>query len=310
MAAPGIAVHPADSGDAERLSLEIYNAAWPHDAVTLAESRAFKAAAREHADYLATLDGAPAGSAVIGAFPMRPGIPYVLLTVLEGKRRRGVGTALFERVSDWARTRRFDTLETKIVEDDAANVAWAERRGFRESSRDGKLVLELADVEAPPVDAPPGIDIVTWADRPGVERGIYEVAREAFPDIPGDEDVVMEPFEDWLEHHLRGPGDRPDATFVALGGDEVVGYAKLSITEARPNVASHDMTGVKRAWRGRGVAGALKRAEIAWAKRAGYERLETTNEMRNEPIRRLNERLGYRPAAGWIFLRGPVAGSR
>ena len=67
------------------------------------------------------------------------------------------------------------------------------------------------------------------------------------------------------------------------------------------------MTGVKRAWRGRGVAGALKRAQIAWAKEQGYERLSTTNELRNEPIRRLNERLGYREAPGHIVVRGPLA---
>jgi hypothetical protein len=30
-------------------------------------------------------------------------------------------------------------------------------------------------------------------------------------------------------------------------------------------------------------------------------------EMRNEPIRRLNERLGYRPAPGRVVMRGPLA---
>ena len=105
---------------------------------------------------------------------------------------------------------------------------------------------------------------------------------------------------------MQGAGDRPKATFVALAGDEVVGYAKLSLSNARPGVAMHDMTGVRRAWRGRGIAGALKRAEIAWAKRNGFTRLETMNEERNEPIRRLNERHGYRPEPGKIVVRGPV----
>src|SRR5207247_11101298 len=114
--------------------------------------------------------------------------------------------------------------------------------------------------------------------------------------------------EAWLGNDMQGSGDRPEATFVALAGHEVVGYAKFSLTDAQPTVAYHDLTGVKRGWRGRGIAGALKRAEIAWAKRVGYERLSTTNEVRNEPIRRLNERLGYRPAPGRIFLRRPLAG--
>jgi RimJ/RimL family protein N-acetyltransferase len=117
----------------------------------------------------------------------------------------------------------------------------------------------------------------------------------------------MEPFEDWLKHHMQGPGDRPEATFVALARDEVIGYAKFSLNKAQPTVAFHDMTGVKRAWRGRGVAGALKRAELAWAKRERYERLRTQNEVRNEPIRRLNERLGYRPEPGRVVMRGPLA---
>lgn len=106
---------------------------------------------------------------------------------------------------------------------------------------------------------------------------------------------------------MSGIGDRPEATFVALAGDEVVGYAKLSLSPSRRDRAYHDLTGVKRSWRGRGVAGALKRAQIAWAQRQGYERLITSNEARNEPVRRLNERHGYRVEPGEITLRGPVS---
>jgi mycothiol synthase len=73
--------------------------------------------------------------------------------------------------------------------------------------------------------------------------------------------------------------------------------------EARPGAALNGLTAVKRAWRGRGIAGALKRAQIAWAAEAGYERLVSAVEERNEPIRRLNERLGYRPVPGRITLR-------
>jgi len=63
-----------------------------------------------------------------------------------------------------------------------------------------------------------------------------------------------------------------------------------------------------RAFRGRGIAGALKRAEIAWAKREGYEKLETSNEVRNEPIRRLNERHGYVVQPGVVVLHDSLAG--
>jgi predicted GNAT superfamily acetyltransferase len=72
-------------------------------------------------------------------------------------------------------------------------------------------------------------------------------------------------------------------------------------------VAHHDLTAVKRAWRGRGVARALKATQIAWAKANGYEELRTTNDERNAPIRRLNAEFGYRPSVGRIHLKGPLA---
>ena len=136
---------------------------------------------------------------------------------------------------------------------------------------------------------------------------MYEVLLEAVPDIPGSEEATIEPFEHWMEHDMQGPGDRPDATFVALAGDEVVGYAKFSLTAAQPTTAHHDLTGVKRAWRGRGVARALKATQIAWAKANGYEELRTTNDERNAPIRHLNQVFGYRPTVGRIYLKGPLA---
>ena len=68
------------------------------------------------------------------------------------------------------------------------------------------------------------------------------------------------------------------------------------------------MTGVLRAYRGRGIAAALKRTQIAWAKQAGYEKLQTANEVRNEPIRRLNARHGYKLEPGLVTLRDTLAG--
>ena len=59
---------------------------------------------------------------------------------------------------------------------------------------------------------------------------MYEVVLEAAPDIPGEEDEQVEPFEDWLAHDMQGPSDRPEATFVAVAGDEVIGYAKFSLS--------------------------------------------------------------------------------
>ena len=302
-------VRPCRDEGEEALTLAVYNAVWPLDAITMDEVRSFKQATLDYVDYFALLDGMPVGSCAVARNPARPSVAFLILTVLPDSRRRGIGTRLFETASAWCRERGLAEADAPAPEDDPESIAWGERRGFQEVERNGRMILELQGYDPAPIAAPAGVEITTWAERPGVERGLYEVACEAFPDIPGARDKLMEPFEDWLAHDMMGSGDRPDATFVALAGDEVVGYAKFSLTAAQPTTAHHDMTAVKRAWRGLGVAGALKRAQIAWAKENGYERLATTNERRNEPICRLNERLGYRPEPGRVILRGPVGGA-
>jgi GNAT superfamily N-acetyltransferase len=219
-------------------------------------------------------------------------------------RGAGLGSALLAAVSAWSRDAGAEALEGYVAEDDAASLAWAGRRGFAELARESRLALDLRGLEPPRTDPPADVRIGTLAAHPELLHGVYEVAREAYPDIPGHEGE-MEPFDEWVAVDMSGPNDDPEGVFVALVGAEVVGYAKFHLPQARPGVAAHDVTGVKRAWRGRGIAGALKRAQIAWAKERGYERLETWNEERNAPIRKLNERLGYSLAPGRVLLRGP-----
>jgi mycothiol synthase len=226
--------------------------------------------------------------------------------VLREHRQRGVGTALYRAASAWARDRDATELQSQVRADDPESLAWAERRGFREISRNSMMVLDLVGVEPPPADPPPGIEIVPWAGRADLAPGMYEVAREAVADIPGNEDDEIGDLETWLSRDMQGAGDRPDATFVALDGGRVVGFAKFSIGGDEKERAFHDLTGVLRAWRGRGIGAALKRTQIAWAKERGIARLATFNEERNEPIRRLNERYGYRLEPGSIVLRGPL----
>jgi GNAT superfamily N-acetyltransferase len=264
--------------------------------------------AREGTWFLATEDGRDVGAAIgIGGWHSPDGVARGEVRVVPDARGRGVGSALLAELSGWARRLGYSELMGPVKEVDRDSLGWVERRGFTEVGRNSRLVLDLTAIAAPVVHAPPGVEIATWAERPGAERGMYEVAREAYPDVPGEEDAEVQTFGEWLAMDMQGAGDRPEATFVALAGDEVVAYAKLSLSLARPAVAMHDMTGVKRAWRGRGIAGALKAAEIAWAVESGYERLETDNEERNEPIRRLNERYGYVVEPGSVTVRGPLA---
>ena len=222
-------------------------------------------------------------------------------------RGHGAGDALLDAIEGWAAERGANELDGSVQEDDEGSLAWAGHRGYGEVGRNSSLVLDLTGIEAPEVAPPDGIEIVTWGGRPELVEGMYEVAREAGVDIPGEEESEIGTLEEWLARDMQGASDDPNAVFVALEDGRVVGYAKLSLAPDHPERAFHDLTGVLRSHRGRGIAGALKRMQIAWAKHSGYETLQTANEQRNEPIRRLNERHGYVVEPGFVIVRGRIA---
>ena len=295
--------------DADLLrSLEVYNAVHPDDPSSLAEARETERQSRAFAVFVAELDGELAGGAHVRVATYTDK-PHCKVYVLPERRGRGAGQALLDTVDAWCTDRGATALTSWVADDDAGSLAWAERRGFEERWRERFVELDLATYTPRPVNLPPGIEIVTWAERPEVTRGLYEVACEALPDIPDSEDEQIEPFDLWLSVHMQGVGDRPDATFAAIAGGEVVGWAKFSFWDAQPDTPFHDLTGVKRAWRNRGIARALKHTQLNWAKAEGFRRLRTAMVARNEPIQRLNEQLGYKPIAGRIVVERPTSGS-
>jgi GNAT superfamily N-acetyltransferase len=301
-----IDVRLSASAEEDARSNGIYNVVCPRYAIADEDAAAFKAAMREAADHLAYVDGTLAGSAFTAVRGERPDVVFALITVLEPHRRQGVGRALFEVVSEWARARRIGVLESFVDEAEAASLAFATERGFEAVERFERLVLELTAVGDLAPTAAEDVQIVRWDGDEATARGAYAVALEAYRDEPDGEDNIVEPYEAWLAHDFARLATTAP-TFVALVDGEVVGYSQLTMTRARPGEAAHAFTGVKRSWRGRGVATALKRTQIRWAKENGVERLATQNEERNAPMLKINERLGYRSIGARLLVRGPVS---
>ena len=270
----------------------------------------WKRQARETVWLLATEDGRDVGTAIgIGGWHSPEGVARGEVRVVPDARGRGVGSDLLSELSAWAhrpRLRRADGAGQGGRT--TRRSPGRERRGFDE------VGPQLAARARPDARSTPrgrrrrtGSRSSRGPSDPELAAAMYEVAREAYPDVPGEDDAEMAPFEEWLSMDMQGAGDRPGGDVRRARRATRSSPTRSCRSRARgPTVAMHDITGVRRAWRGRGIAGALKAAEIAWAKENGYERLETQNEERNEPIRRLNERYGYVVTPGSVTVRGRI----
>ena len=233
---------------------------------------------------------------------------YAMVRVLPEHRGQGVGTRIYEALSQHARTLGARVALGPRPRGRRRSRDFARNRGFREAGREYEVVLDtaLADTSTSELD---GIELVSLAERPDLEQAVYEVDCEVGADVPRPEgdDFEGQPFPRWREQYLEGPGAVPDALIAALAGDEVVGYTGLRRRGASSPVAENMLTAVRRDWRRRGIATALKREQVARARAAGIEQIFTTNDETNAGMRGVNARLGYRPAPTHIVVTGPLA---
>jgi mycothiol synthase len=232
------------------------------------------------------------------AYVKRSSVPasaYTMIRVRPSSRGRGVGSALLAEAAEHARSLHCDRLNGRVHEGDDDSLRFVSKRGFREVTRDVEILLTVE----------PGAG--AWAPgivEPGPEHlaGAYAVAAEATPEMALPLHAVAPPFEEWLEREERTSA----LAVVALDGDEVVGYARLYALQAHEGRLENGLTAVKRSHRRRGIATALKRAQVAWAAEHGYREIVSTMVEGNDGMRAVNARLGYRELPGWIVVEGAV----
>jgi mycothiol synthase len=261
---------------------------------TIGELRAM--ATTETVYIVAELDGRLAGSGALS----RSDFGYASLhpRVLPGMRRRGVGTTLLNALAARAIAAGFSEAGSEA--DDSGSLAFARRFGFHEVDRQVEQIRTIGDEPIPTI--PGGIQIVTAAERPELWPAAYKsFGAQAISDMATYRPIAVsrEQWErDWLSW--------PDAMFLALDGETVVGCAGLERDDDRPELAEHAFTAVSRSWRRRGLASALKRMTLVFASQHGIREVYTWTQARNADMRALNERLGYRAGRESITVRGPL----
>jgi mycothiol synthase len=206
--------------------------------------------------------------------------------VLPAARRRGIGTALIVELANHLERVGFRTAGAHVDGNDPGSIAFTRRFGFEEVDRQVEQVRMLGREQ--PAEPPPGVTLVTIAERPDLLRAAYPLGLEGWADMATSEPVTIS-LEDWLADEATFP----EGSFVALADGEIVGYCGLCRRGDDATTAEDGLTVVRRDWRRRGLATALKRAELAWAAANGIRQIVTWTQRGNEGMRAANERLGY-----------------
>lgn len=220
-------------------------------------------------------------------------------------RRQGAGSALLAEVERFAAEHGGSRVVVDVEDTDAASLAYAERRGYTVDRHDWDSTLDLQGFDEAPfagalarVEAS-GIRFFTLADRPDVLPGLYQLYGATMVDIPGYEAKSFMTYETWLNALIEGEGARPDWVIIAGDGDRLVGVTQVVATQDHL-YTNHTL--VDRAYRGRGIALALKLLTIRKGLMHGAPYMRTGNDSLNGPMLAVNRKLGYKPLVGVYSL--------
>jgi mycothiol synthase len=224
---------------------------------------------------------------------------YLFGTVHPTQRRRGIGTTLFARQLERARSilETYDHDLPRYIRTSAWD--WLtdaqqlyERFGFRPVRWFDELLRGLD----PPLEISeiPGVTICPW--QPDRSEAVRVLHNEAFSDHWGSGVIDAQAWEKRNTDY----GTRLDLSVIALAGDEVVGYC---LNEVYPDDAELlgrrdgwiGTLGVAREHRGRGIATALIAAAIRNFRDAGLTHASLGVDADNPTgAHRLYYRLGFR----------------
>ena len=146
---------------------------------------------------------------------------------------------------------------------------------------------QVLDVSAGEPREIQGVEFASIEERPDLLEAAYPLAQQGYEDMP------IEGLDVQLESWMAEEATLPSGSFAALADGDVVGYAGLLRWADDATKAEHGLTVVRRYWRRRGLASALKERQIAWAVANGLRRLVTYTQTGNESMQTVNARLGY-----------------
>jgi len=128
----------------------------------------------------------------------------------------------------------------------------------------------------------------------------YELLEPVIQDIPSDTERAEFPFDEFIKEYDM-PTFMFDSNFYALEveSQKWVGMSSLNKNSGNPNSLKVGLTGVHKAYRGKGLATALKFKTIEFARDYGAQTITTENDENNSKYD-LNMLLGFRPKPAFV----------
>lgn len=225
-------------------------------------------------------------------------------------QKQGIGRRLYVQAMHDMGNRRVIRVLTSAREDAARSVAFLQKNSFVETMRSWESRLPVATFNFKQFAryaerfSAQGLTITTLTQErqrdPHCLKKLHELFVLIMEDVPHPDQYTPVDFEHFLRYSIEHPGAIAEGYFIAKDGDRYIGQSNLRLSKDEPKDLYQGLTGVRREYRGKSVAMALKLKTIEYARQHGYEVIKTWNETGNVGMLEINNKLGFVRQLAWI----------
>ncbi|HUQ80859.1 MAG TPA: GNAT family N-acetyltransferase [Gemmatimonadaceae bacterium] len=222
-------------------------------------------------------------------------------------RRQGLGSSCVDFLIERAQASGATSVQARPYAEAAHAIALLERRGFRETMRmTGLLLGDVSSASVPDWESirravcDRGLRLTTLEDelRHDSESWVKlaaanQAARFEWPEPDPNPDGTPHARETPDEFRRRFEQlSIAEACFIAVRGEEFIGYSALIAHDLERIEAGSGGTAVRPEYRGAGIATLLKACCVRWSQQNRVRRLATSTG--NAAMIRVNEKFGFR----------------
>ena len=202
-------------------------------------------------------------------------------------------------------------ISAQVHEPHTHSISFLENRGFKNTFKERESRLDLIAYDFKlyqdelDVVLQQGFRLVTLSefrkDDDIADYKTWELERDVGPDMPWTDPITIPDFDVYKNTVIAHPKFNPDSWFIALDGDRIAGLSHLWKNEIEKGIDT-GLTAVRREYRRKGVASALKHTSLSWAKNQGYKWIRTDNAAVNEGMLGINIRAGFKFLPAWLLF--------
>ncbi len=233
---------------------------------------------------------------------------FVEIDVHPEWRGQGLGKAIYEFVLKQLEPLNPWLIRIEAREDHDDSTHLLEGHQYRRVQRWEEWRLNIKTFESEPFEA----DVRKVLDEdlrfaslaelsvdPQWRRRLFDFRIPLLEDVTSLDARTPPTFEEFEERYFGNPHFAAEGVFIALHGERWVALTELSFSDD-PAELSVGLTAVDSAWRGKGLATAIKVHALKWAGGTGREHVVTWVEQHNNPMLGINRRLGFEPRPAWV----------